>query len=253
MPKYSLEVRAHGALAYARADGNMQQAIKAFSAEHPTPAADMPRPDLNIKRWAMQLQQHGYLHDQPRSGRPRKVPQPRLELCITAIKRARRHGGIVRHYVSMAEAMRHEQVLRDTVAQCGVTPHQLLRTMHKVDPSLARGKERLRRYLDRKHRQARSKAARSLLRLPMHYLKRVFYLDAKHLYIVPHEHFVYCDAAELGSLWVEDPHYKHSHPLCLNYYAMVNYFEGTVDLVYVSGTSKKKIPYQVSTTPFVHP
>jgi hypothetical protein len=158
----------------------------------------------------------------------------------------------MRHYESMAEAMQHEAVLRNTVAQCDITPRQLLKNMHAADPTLARGKEKLRRYLTKKHRQARRKAARALLRLPKHYMKRVFWLDAKHLYIVPPTGMVWCDTAELGSLFVEDPKAKLSHPLCINHYAMVNWFTGPVDLVFVTGTTKKKGGYKVGPTRAVH-
>lgn len=248
MPKYKLEVRTAAALAYYEAKGNLQEAIKMFEGQHPIEAASMPRPDLNIKRWAVQLKKTLSLHDKPRSGRPRKVPKARLLECITAMKRARRMGGVMRQYESMKEAMQYEPVLRDTCTQYGVKPQQLLKAMHKQDPKLARAPEKLRRFLDQKHRRARVRAAKALLRQPQYYYKQVFWLDAKHLYIVPPTGMVYCDAEEMGSIFVEDPNQKPSHPLCLNYYALVNWFAGAVDLVYVSGTSKKKVPYQVGST-----
>jgi hypothetical protein len=206
----------------------------------------MPRPETNLKRWADGWADRDNYERKKGGGRPFKITSSEeLTQCCTALKRGRRIGGVYRHYTSIKEAAAYEKVIRTTAKKYGVTLQHLLRALHRHDPNLARGKEKLRRYLDKEHRAERRRIARAMLRKPLSYFKRVFWLDAKHLYVVPPVGYVWCDAAELGSLFVEDPAAR-TKPLCLNYYAVVNWFAGAVDLLWVTGTSGLKSRFKVS-------
>jgi hypothetical protein len=206
----------------------------------------MPRPETNLKRWCEGWADRDSYDNKKGGGRPRKITDSaELTRCCTALKRGRRIGGVWRHYTSIKEAAAYEKVIRTTAKKYGVSLKHLLRALHRHDPKLAMGKEKLRRYLDKAHRAERRRIARAMLRKPLSYFMRVFWLDAKHLYIVPPVGCVWCDAAELGSLFVEDPTAR-SKPWCLNYYAVVNWFGGAVDLVWVSGTTGQKCTFKVS-------
>jgi ribosomal protein L13E len=246
MPSYSPIVRKDGGRCWDISGGDPQKAVQLFKEWHPEAAASMPRPEKNLKRWNQEWADRTSYERKKGGGRPFKITSTaELAQCCTALKRGRRIGGVYRHYTSIKEAAAHEKVIRTTAKKYEVTLQHLLRAMHRHDPSLARGKEKLRRYLDNEHRAKRRSIARTLLRMPLSYLKRVFFLDAKHLYIVPPVGYVWCDAAELGSLFVEDPAAR-TKPWCLNYYAMVNWFGGAVDLIWVSGTTNQKCTFKVS-------
>jgi hypothetical protein len=253
MPTYSPVVRQHGAVAYNRANGDLKLAVKYFTSMEPKAAAQMQRPSQNLKRWALDWGDRGTYHGKRRGGRHIKVPDSRVQRCIAAMKTARRIGGVMRHYHSVKEAARHESIINSTCAEYKVDYPYLLRAMHRKDPNLTKGHEKLRRYLDKAHRKQRMRAANYLKRQPLKYRKRIFWLDAKHLYIVPPTSDVWCDAADMGSLFVEDPKHTESKPKCLNYYAMVNWFVGPVDLVWVSGTTGLTLRYKVGRPHTEHP
>lgn len=243
---YSEKVRKDGAKAWLQNPGNPKAAAQAFKKMQPDAATKMPRPEKNLKRWAEQWDDRDSFADKPRSGRPPTIQDTSLlAKCAAALKRVRKIGGVWRHYESITEAAKYESVLRKAMDTYNVTAAHLLKAVHRFDPSLVRGKEKLRRYLDNSHRQQRVKIAKRLLRLPLKYFKKVFWLDAKHLYIVPPTGHVYCDAAERSSLFVEDPKAK-GKPMCLHYYAMVNWFTGAVYIIWVTGTTGMKRLFLVS-------
>jgi hypothetical protein len=246
MPSYSPKVRKDGAVCWHKANGDRRKAVELFKEMQPDAAASMSRPEENLKRWAVDWACRDSFHRKRGSGRQRTITNTEeLLKCCKALKRATRFDKLWRHYKSIDEAATHEKVISDTAAKYGVSLAHLLRAMHRVDPHLTRGKEKLRRYLDKEHRASRRKIARAMLRLPLKYFKRVFWLDAKHLYVVPPTDHVWCDTSELASLFVEDPDARVK-PICLHYYAVVNWFVGAVDLVWVTGTTGVKSRFKVS-------
>lgn len=246
MAIYSAKVRKDGAKAWLQHPNDPKAAVQAFKQMQPDAVEGMPRPATNMKRWAEQWDDRDSYADMPRSGRPRKITdESTLRACCAALKRARRIGGVWRHYATIEEAAEYEPVLQRTKAQYNVSWQHLLRALYRFDPTITRGKEKQRPFLKEHHREQRITIAKRLRRQPLKYFKRVFYLDAKHLYVVPPLDTVYCDAAEVNALFVEDPKAKH-HPICLHYYAMVNWFTGAVSLIWVSGTTGKKLQYVVS-------
>jgi hypothetical protein len=209
----------------------------------------MPRPETNLKRWADGWADRPSYDRKEGGGRSRIITSSEeLDQCCQALKRGRCIGGVWRHYKSIAEAAMYEKVISTTLKKYDINQRHLLIAMRRHDPKLVRGKEKLRRYLDKKHRAERRKVARAMLKKPLKYFQRTFWLDAKHLYVVPPTGYVWCDASQLGSLFVEDPSAR-TKPICLHYYAVVNWYEGAVDLVWVTGTTGLKSTYKVGQAP----
>jgi hypothetical protein len=242
-PKYSEAIRKAGATAWHQANGDAARAIKLFAAKHPTECAAMPRPEKNLQRWAEEWADRPDYSDKHRSGRQRVIQdEARLRMCAAALKRTRMIGGTRRHYTSIQEAARYEKVIRNTMEEYGVTADHLLRACKRIYPNLTTGRERRRRYLTKQHRAKRMRLAKRLLRKAQYYWKKVFWLDAKHFYIVPPTFRVFCDKKDKSAIYVEDPHARTT-PICLHYYAAVNWFTGAVALVWVTGTTGLKKRY----------
>ena len=246
MPSYLPIIRKDGAQCWHQSGGDRAKAVELFTKMQPEAAASMDRPSDNLKRWGVEWAPRDSFYRKKGSGGRRTITNEKELLdCCKALKRARRIGGVWRHYKSIMEAASYEKVISSTARKYAVTVAHLLRAMHRHDAHLVRGKEKVRRYLDDKHRASRRSTARHMLKLSREYFKRVFWLDAKHLYVVPPTDRVWCDASELGSLFVEDPAARPK-PVCLHYYAVVNWFVGAVDLMWVTGTTGLKSRYKVS-------
>jgi hypothetical protein len=246
MPSYSPKVRKDGADCWNQAGGDRNKAVELFKEMQPEAAASMTRPADNLKRWAVEWRPRDSFYRKKGSGKRRTITDSKeLLKCCKALKKARRIGGVWRHYKSIQEASTYEKVISAITKKYQVTLPHLLRAMHRHDPHLARGKEKLRRYLDDDHKASRRRIARAMLRKSLKYFKGIFWLDAKHLYVVPPTDHVWCDASQLGSLFVEDPAARPK-PVCLHYYAMVNWFVGAVDLIWVTGTTGLASKFKVS-------
>ena len=242
-------IRKHAADAFAYAHGNMRKAVARFAELEKDISAQLRRPAEFIKRWA----ERDSYRNAPRSGRPPKVSDADAKQLSAILKQPHKFGSTFRHFQSVDEAIRLSAAFRAVLSRTKPMHRRaLLRRLKQVDRTLTKRQETIKFRLSDKHKQERRVAAAYLRDVELSYLIRIFWIDAKKIYITgPGARKVYC-SKDSDALVVEDPRIGRSKPWVLHYYAMASSLEGGNQLVFVTGTTqlKRKKTYTVSDTSF---
>lgn len=252
----TLAMRAHAAACYLAAGGG-SAAAALFTARYGADA--VARPGRFCKKWGTRLAHTGSVEDAYRQGATSKVSDQAALAASQAFKAGRGSGDAVDCYSSIEQACQENAGLKRTLAEAGsghgCTTRTLLRRMRQVDPYLVSRTLRLRPPLSTANREKRLALAR--LNLQRHhdtpnYFRRVFWVDAKKLWIGPPKgRRVWCDSRRGGD-WLVVTHPALSSSggpsvnIKLEYYAVVNTELGAVDLVWASTSAGCKRRFKAS-------
>lgn len=125
----------------------------------------------------------------------------------------------------------------------------LLQCMKKFDPTLTQKQAKARPALSEAQKADRKEKAAILIAKDDNYFKRVFWIDAKTIYMTPMRGRYAWNNCNHQHRVIEDERFKPSRKVVkLNYYACVNYLKGPVAIIFVTGTTGLKSKYKVNLT-----
>ena len=233
--------------AWIQAKGDHREALQLFR-QHPG-SSGCKRPGRFILRWGKEFSIRKSLSDRKRSGRPRKLDAASVSRAAKVFTQGHPHNGGSLPFTSINEAVEQSSELKEIVSTHAMSPRTLLRNMQKARPDLVKRTEDLKPPMDSRLKQLRMSACDKLLDHGDQYFKRIFWLDAKTMHIVP----------KAKKVWIEsrapipvrsDPRLPRSgrDRRTLHFYAMVNWCVGPVAIRFVTGTSglQHEHPYMVS-------
>lgn len=153
-------------------------------------------------------------------------------------------------FTSLASALGMNAELRRIKRRCKIrTNRTLWQRLTAFDRRLALRAVRVRAPLTAAQKQKRREAAAHIaarIRADPDWLKRVFWIDAKKMYIRPRRRKVIVNAeSSTDYLCIPGVSWRKQDVRCVFYYAVVNYFVGAVLFVVVSGTTDYSTPYKV--------
>lgn len=219
----------------------MQDAIKIFNGCHP--GIHIRQPGRFIKHWYKALEERGSVEGNPGPGRKSPLlPEDADEALVHIYAGWKDEAGRKQPWVNLGHALDCNPDLRRIMRKAGLTEKSFWARLKLHDPKLCIKKLQAKPELTATQRRERRDAARRLLtkfRSSLDYFKRVFWIDAKKMYFT-----------KLGGVTavcrVDDPLSYAHHPMVsyrkqdmvkVYYYAVVNWFEGPVMLVPVTGTT----------------
>jgi hypothetical protein len=179
-----------------------------------------------------------YSFKQPYAGgQLRKVPGPVAEQAVQTMWEGYVAEGEQRYWTSIRAAVGASPALGAICCEYRCSPDTLLRAMREVEPACRSRLERVVRLLTAENKRDRKAAASLLLKKDLPYLRRIFWLDAATIYILPEGRRVY--APPHVAFVVSDARLNgHSKALRkLKFYILVNAVGGPVDLQFVTGTT----------------
>lgn len=218
-----------------RANDDMRAAIKAFL--QPDPSRVLLNSSRFIATSVKRLEGHYSLRKEPAKGQPNKVPDETAKKALEILWAGFEAEGKRVYWDSIEDACEESPGLKAIKEQCGCCPRTLLRAMRRVERECRRRVERAVRPFTPENKRARQDACKFLLKCPVNYLRRIFWLDAATIYVVPKNMTVY--APPCARLVVSDPRLA-GHSLVrrkLKFYILVNAIAGPVALEFVTGTT----------------
>lgn len=174
------------------------------------------------------------------SGRKQKIPRDVVLKAATAFKAgyySDKHQQRV-GYRTIKEACANNEVLQQILAEYNVGPYHVLRRIKDEDPDVAYAGIIYKCLLSATIKTKRQATAEMLRQVPVNVLERVFWLDAKKLYInAPPKGRVWGSKKD-GRVLFEDKHlYSGKKALVLYYYVVVNAIFGAVKIIFCTGTT----------------
>lgn len=246
MPWQDLRVRWCAVVSYFMAGQSFTKAVAALKQlVQPREFEGIKNPNQfirdNFKKFDKYHDVDNRLHSRPAS-HPKKVTDDMAKRCATAFKAGYMEkmpltgaGGAIRtvdvhrYYSTIDQACKDNQVLADTIEECGVTPRHLLRRMHEVDPQLTRRTVHWRRVLTEQQKMQRRVCAaylffRTVLN-PM-LLYRTWFVDETTIWIIgtgTRSQRVYCDAHDNDVRMVlSTPHLDSHQRIKVHLFGAVN-------------------------------
>lgn len=163
---------AGGAVNYTKAGQVFQVQMGYFQTQFPDQPAKLSEPTpVFVKRWWERFKTKGNVDDDPKSGRPPKIPDDKAREAAEIVCRGYTVQHTVRqeivtelkYFSSVAEAIADSATLRDTLRDYKATPQQLLSAMHRAAPSLVQRRVTFRHHLAEDEQAKRKSVAGDLL------------------------------------------------------------------------------------------
>lgn len=219
----------------------MRLAVQAFKGLRPR--SQIAQPAHFIDYHVRKFEEHGSVCTSPHPGRPPIIKDTKLlQTCADQLKAGYTfcyHGEeLLRHFMSIEEAVDTIPLLQETVQQHHVTPQHLLKRMHAVDPGLAWKEVQFRKRLKAQDKQLRRRTARELLRDMTHdALMDTVFVDAKKCWVSLEGTHVWMDVHDNPEMTdPRVPNEGNAYPMC--WYVAVNAQVGLVWFDFVTGTGK---------------
>ena len=163
---------AGGAVNYTKAGQVFQVQMGYFQNQFPDQQAKLSEPaSAFVKRWWEGFRTKGNVDDDPKPGRPPKIPDAKAREAAEIIFRGYPvqhtvHQQVVtdvKYFYSVAEAIAYSATLRDTLRDYKATPEQPLSAMHRAAPSMVRRRVTFRHHLAEDEEAKRRRVAADLL------------------------------------------------------------------------------------------
>lgn len=239
MVKQDLEMRSAALQAWNQSGGLHQEALKLFK-QHPR-AHTISRCGRFVRRWGQGFAQRQSFSNKKPTGRRRKLDNETLDRAVGIFVAGNQQQDQPQPFSGINEALELSTDLNEIVTAHDMHPRTLLRNMQKALPSLKKCKEDLRPVLTERLKQQRLDACKQLLGYSDQYFRRIFFLDAKTMHIVPEAREVWVDTSQPMPIRTDSRKPRSGKDRrTLHFYAMVNWCVGPVALIYVTGTSGLK-------------
>ena len=220
----------------------MGEAIKIFNRRSPSHGLSTGGIARFINKWRQRVEGTGSVADLPGRGRKSKLTEEMARQAVEILAEgAVDEQGDHTPYFDIHEAVAASVELRNILKEANLKPLTLWRRLVKFDKGLKRRMMQFKPELSPEQCAARKAACQLLLGLGdrlADYLKRTFWIDAKKYIIRPKKCKVICHSSRLR------PHLTHPRAsiarkdtIIVHWYAAVNYFEGPVLWVEVTGTT----------------
>lgn len=202
---------------------------------------DPERIKLNPSRFihtsVRRLTENYSLHKAPAKGQPIKVPPEVAQEALDILWAGFEAEGRQCYWDNIEDACDASPGLAAIIDQFKCCPKTLLRAMQREEAECRQRVQRMEREFTPENKKARQKACAFLMHCTVDYLRRVFWLDAATIWIVPKDRAVF--APPDADLVVADPRLgKHSLvKRKMKFYILINAMEGPVALHFVSGTT----------------
>lgn len=236
--------------AWVEAKGDHQTALQLFK-KHPG-SSEIKRPGRFMQRWGNSFVIRKSLGDKQRCGRPRKLDSETVSRAAQCFKQGFTQDGNSQPFTSMNEAIELSAELRGIMTAHHLSPRTLLRNIQKSQPLLRKRTEDLKPPMNSRLKQLRMAACERLLEHGDRYFRRVFWIDAKTMHIVPSARKVWVESTAALPVRTDSRLPRSGRDRrTLHFYAMVNWCVGSVALRFVTGTSglQHEHPYMVSHWP----
>ena len=157
---------------YTKAGQVYQVQMGYFQTQFPDQPAKLSEPgSAFVKRWWERFRTKGNVDDDPKSGRPPKIPDDKAREAAKIVCRGYTVQHTVRqeivtelkYFSSVAEAIAYSATLHDTLRDYKATPQQLLSAMHRAAPSLVQRRVTFRHHLAEDEEAKRKSVADDLL------------------------------------------------------------------------------------------
>ena len=183
MGRIDEDTRLAAVVAWRSASGHYKTAMQLFK-QHPK-FKSISRPDRVLKHYSLRAAQGQGLQDRQRSGRPRKLDQPTTARATQLFLAGSAQNGRQESFTGINEALSLNEELKGIVSTHNMSPRTLLRNMQSHTPSLKKRTEDLKPILNTRLKNLRPAACSKLLQFSDGYFKRIFWIDAKTMHIVP--------------------------------------------------------------------
>ena len=209
--------------------------------------------------WGKLIKRHGEdfstrhsFADKSRPGRPSHLTQAALERATAIIKAGFKFDSMQRVWLSSPQAFRESAELRSIAEEARLTHAHLFTRIQEAAPELQYAMQQVKQSFNMKQKRDRQRSCRGHLRKSARFRKRVFWIDAKKMYVQASRLKAWLDTSETIPT-VSDQ--RCEGRTVLHFYAMVNAVGGAVALKYVTGTSDLKggQQYKVRTFFSIHP
>jgi hypothetical protein len=235
------QVRAAAVKAFYWAHGDMAEAVRLFDVF--CPEHTVANPYDFIRYWADIFPERASVLDVKAHGPPCRLSDRRVAECVTILLGGFKLAKGKRHYFhSIAQAVSKSKRLKEIMDGAGFkTPKLLLAALKRRVPGLHRRFVRYCFTYSSNNKLERMIYCQLMLWLPEHMMMqllfRVFWIDAKKLWVVPKGEAVY--APKGADLYVEHPLARggKGQPVCIHYYIAVNAVLGPVLFMPVTGTT----------------
>jgi hypothetical protein len=200
-----------------------------------------------IHRWVNAFKTRGDVHDDKKAGRPEKLPKAAAQAAVEIVWQGYTVDGQQEYWGNIQAALDGSPQLKAIQTQHKVTTQTLWRRMLKVQRRLKKRTLEVRRKLSAANMKQRVASARQLLGWAPRRLRRVFFLDAATIYMVPKGCKVL--APPEARLVIEDERLNSTKRMQkIKFYACVSPVFGPVMLKFMTGTTglKHSSPYLVS-------
>jgi hypothetical protein len=238
MGYHSKRARHHAAVAYEAHPGNLKAAVTEFKQRCKKAASEIKCVYRFVKRWGQRMLEEGCTDEALKSGRPTKLPQPLLQKCIKTFVKGMKWRNTYKPFTSINHAVNESAELKQVCSDYDIKPKNLLAMMKRARKSLRKVKKRVRPPFSQELKNERMAVAAQLQHKDANYFKRIFYIDAKKIHVLPEKVAVWVDTKR-DELVLEDQRAKSSgrNGVVLNFYAMVNALVGPVAIAFTTGTS----------------
>lgn len=246
MGRHGEDLRIAARSAWEQSGSIYKTALRLFK-KH-TKSKDCKRPDRFLRKWKSRKT----FSDMKRSGRPRKLNKQQVDRAADLLAAGHSLDGSQRTFSSINDAVEHSIEMKSMVRTAQMHPRTLLRNIVDAHPNLVKRTEDVKPTLSTRLKEARITACSKLLAHSSDWFKRVFWLDAKTMHIVPSARKVWVDSSRPMPV-KSDARIPRSgrDRRTLHFYAMVNWCTGPVAIKFVTGTSglQHPQPYMVSQCP----
>ncbi len=190
------------------------------------------RPGRFLQRWGKEYKKFIFrkgFKDRKRTGRPRKLRPETANRAAEAFMKGSVQNGKVQPYVSINEGLDMNPDLKDIISTHTMSPRTLLRTMQQVQPKLKKRTEDTKPVMNSRLKQLHMRARQQLLQFSDQYFRRIFWIDAKTMHILPTARKVWMEAGAPISVR-SDARLPRSgrDRRTLHFYAAVNWCVGLV-------------------------
>lgn len=230
-----LPLRLEAFKCWCAAEEDMRAAVRRFL--QPDPERMKLNPWRFIETAVRRMETTYSLHKPAAKGQPIKVPPEVAQEALQLLWAGFEAEGKQCYWDNIDDACKECEGLAAICSTYGCCPKTLLRAMQREEAACRRRVERMERPLTAANQRARLDACKFLLKCPIDFLRRVFWLDAATIYIVPKDRSVF--APPDADLVVCDPRLS-SHSLTkrrMKFYILINAVAGPVALEFVTGTT----------------
>lgn len=221
------------------------EAARQLNIIHPGHGISNPR--RFIGTWWPRLAK-GDTHEAPRGPRS-PITDDQCKVCVDEIRKGMpRSDGHFEPFVTIGQARLYCTTLNHLMNKYRYSDAGILRRLRAAVPELRHCRARVKPHLSDKLKQERVDACTFLLKQPLDYFKRIFWLDCKTMYCIPKAGYVLIHEADMHKLVMEDRrmNLKFADAIRIQLYALCNWYEGIVASWLTQGTTGQPLRFSVS-------